>query len=494
MKASVIDYPRTDIDTSIWYTDGNRVKLRPKLRDEIEDIVGSALDDLGLPAEALLDVIIYGSILTNQYNSKTDIDARIILNPTIVAEHAPGNITGDDLFDAVFEVIHGVPLGGTEHEFNATVVVMGEDTELGKAPLGKTDEDPVYSVMHDKLLKSVDPAPDTFDPDKEFESERGEIDETMAKLDELLKDARTSTIDFELIKDAVSNVQDPQPLIEKLEAKLQEIEETLGSLSEEYNKLRDDRNHSYREEAPEENRHFAPGNVRYKMLEKYKYIDLLKKLKRIFEQGVDSEDVPEIAEVLQVSSNLKRAFPYKQKSPPEIEEARPGTPDIIPPLEESPQSQERGGGSFMHFGAVCPHCGHSNPIDAKEEGSELTCAKCGKKFASEGLSINTAPSQEPEKKPYCSDVPIYAALNPDEVNNMVQTLKDLGISDAVIQDFQTRVMNPDTIKPTVSPETKNAPQAPLSPPSPGVPSAQKNEPEDKTKMLEPMKQIGRAHV
>jgi hypothetical protein len=295
--ASIIDYVRDGLDPKLWEKD----RLRPEIRDEMEDIVYSMLDDLELPEQALLGVYIYGSILTNQWNPKTDVDVRILLDPELVYKKYP-KVTGDDIFDMVIEKIHDIPLGETQHPFNATVVIKGEPTELGKSELGVTEADPVYDVLKEEMV--VPPAfEEEFDPDEVFEEDRAEADRIMEELDALLRETKTDVLDYEIIQEAVQDVKNPDVLLDKLESKLEEIQEDIESLVKEYTGIKDRRTKSLTE-GPEEDwrktRHWAPGNVQHKYLERYKYLDVLRKLKRIFKGGVTEEEVDDVAEALQV--------------------------------------------------------------------------------------------------------------------------------------------------------------------------------------------------
>jgi hypothetical protein len=291
-NASILDYVREGLDKAIWDVEGETVRLRSDIKAEIEDIVYSALDDLNLSPEALEGLYIYGSILSNQWNPKTDIDARIVLDPEFVSNVYP-DITGDDLFDMVVEKIHGIPLGNTKHPFNATIIVEGEETELGKSELGRTEENSVYNVLRDEVI--VPPHfQEDFDPDVEFEQERDETSEIMDRLDKLLQETRADSIDYEMIEEAIGDVKDPDLLMMRLEEKLEQIELDIADLIEEYERIKKERTESYAEGEG----HSGPGNIRFKYLERYKYLDVLRKLKRLFKEGIEPGEVEEVIETV----------------------------------------------------------------------------------------------------------------------------------------------------------------------------------------------------
>ena len=292
LQASAIDYIRDQLSEEIWQVGGEEVKLQPAVRDQIEDVVYSALDDLDLPAEALNGLFIYGSILTNRYNSGTDVDCRIQLDPNIVYKKYGEDVTGDDIFDLIIEKVHGIPIEGTKHPLNCSIVIEGEDTELGRSELGKTEEDPVYDVLNEKIV--VPPYMyEDIDPDEEFAEEREEADVIMDKLDDLLRELKTDTIDYVWLEDAVKDVKDKDELLEKLESKMEEIEEDVESLVEEYGDIKEMRTKEYNEG----DGGTGPGNVKFKIVEKYFYLDVLRKLKRIFKGGVTEKEVEDIEEI-----------------------------------------------------------------------------------------------------------------------------------------------------------------------------------------------------
>ena len=461
-SASIIDYPRAGLDESIWQIDRDTLQLQPNIKDEIADIIGSFLDDLDLSEDSIIDVYIYGSILTNQYNSKTDVDARILLDPKIVRERYPG-VSGDDLYDLATDTIHEVMLGDTEHPFNATVVIEGDTTELGQSPLGRSERDPVYSIKEEGVIHEGDGYDESFDPDVEFMEERSDIIAIMTKLDALAQDAKTNTIDIELLKEAVGNVDNPDILTEKIEDRLNELNFTIEKMVHEYSSIKEERSTSYKD-GPKEDRHKAPGNIRFKFLEKYRYMDMLKKLKKIFKGGVGTSEVDDIAKAL----NVKAQVPAGPAAPTSIDIGRIDEGGMLNQIQTQ--------------GATCPHCNHVNPMTANSS-NKIMCESCGKHFEAEGgLSINTGPSLPDSSHPYESDFKIYNQTTPPQITeDMIRLLRDVGVSDEVITTFEKKLNGePLTDEETrvnllQQPDQSNtapvAPNAPNAPTAPNAPNA-----------------------
>jgi uncharacterized Zn finger protein (UPF0148 family) len=470
--AAIIDYPREDLPKDIWDTSNEELKLQPAIRNEIDDIVMSCLADLDLPDEALIDILIYGSILTNQYNKKTDVDARILLDPEIVSPQYP-NTTGDDLFELVRSTIDNVVLTGTERPLNATMVIEGEDTELGKSELGVTENDPIYSFKLEKLLNAGTRTSDNFDPDKEFMKERDEVTDIMLALDNIIRETKTDAIDLDTLQEAVKDVKKPEALIPKIEDKLKELEADIETATAEYTKLKDDRSEGYKV-SPDTNRHTAPGNVRYKMLEKYKYIDVLKRLKQILKDGVTKEEISDIIDI--TGQNIQEVPPSSPTGP-------------MAPTDQNPLSFSDGG--MMH-GASCPKCGFINPLIAGKSDNFI-CINCGHHFKHADFQSSPAISTSNETTPYPSDVKIGQSVNLDQIETLLQ---DSGVSIPVIDKVKEKLKSDPTDTTAKPPQSPQAPEAPNAPQSPTAPESSQPSisPQTGLKPGIPMKQLGQGKL
>lgn len=464
MKASIIDYPRSGLDERIWNVKGKEINLQPKTRSDIEKIIREFLKEVNLPTSSLEDVIIYGSILTNQWNSNTDIDARVILDPEIVSKKYE-EVTGDDLFEAARSILHGNLVGNTSHPFNATVVIPGEQTELAQHDLGLTKTDPIFSLRTNQIKNFGEWNTSSFDPDTEFEKERKSADELMQYLDTLIHDVRTKTIDVELLKEAIEYVDNPDEIISKLEEKISSLTTIIYELVTQYELIKKKRSEGYEISPNTMDHHKMPQNIIYKILDKYKYIDIMKKLKLILKNGIQTTEVEEIADAVNVTGAVDTR-PISGVSP-----TAPPTSMTGPPGETEINMEKVPDGAMMH-GASCPHCGYVNPLTAAEDGKEVTCQGCGKKFEMGGgengqtdFFVNTAPSVEPNTAPYESDVPVYSKkgqtnLSINDLDSLKTMLKDLGVSSDILTKLDTAITAPaqqNPIEPTQAPEAPDSP-------------------------------------
>jgi hypothetical protein len=296
-QQSIIDYVREDLDPAIWTLEDDDVKLRPEVKTQLIDTVMSALDDFDIPESAVKGLFVYGSLLTNQYNKKTDLDCRVLLYKEPVGKLYPG-LTGDEIFDYLHTKLHDIPLDDSRHPLNVSIMIEGEDE--ADQVLARTKYDAVYDVLEDKFIHNPVIFPDEFDPQEEFKEERDQVEVVMDYLDSTLRDAKNKTIDYEVLEEAVHQVKHPEVLRRRLETKLQEIQADLSQLVEDYEQIKDERTKALTTNT-EGNPHSEPGNVLYKYLERYQYLDILKKIKHIMKRGLEREEIPEVEKALGIS-------------------------------------------------------------------------------------------------------------------------------------------------------------------------------------------------
>ena len=294
MIGSIIDYPRDTLDPQIWESDPSvhgGYTLVEDIKQQITDAFVTFLDAVGLPEDSIVAVYLYGSIMSNQYNDETDVDGRILLDPQIVYDVYGDEILGDDLFDMAEGIIHDVILEGTKHPLNMTVVIAGEETELGQAELGVDEENPLYEVTNDEFLVEPYFIDQEFDPDVDLKEKIDVGEEKADEINELLFDLEKDIDDFEYLLDAVKNISDKKKFNTKIENKKDEIESALNDLRIEQSNLKKKR-------YGKEKVHTDLGNIVYKIVEKYKLLGKLKAIKKVVENGFDEKDIESLKRIL----------------------------------------------------------------------------------------------------------------------------------------------------------------------------------------------------
>lgn len=210
------------------------------------------------------DYFIKGSILTKQYNKNSDIDVYIQIS----------DIFGSDIFNPeiqkIFNDIDDKKFKDIPYPLQyyiTTDVYNFDNTEAA------------YDIKSDTWIKKA--------PTKEINIDDyyNEFEEYVNQFAEWSEDLRRNVIDYDILKEIP--IDDVKGLQNKIDNKIKDIEENSKDIIELYNKLRDSRNDAFSKEmTPSEIKKYGiktklPGNVVFKLIQKYFYTDLAKKLKSI---------------------------------------------------------------------------------------------------------------------------------------------------------------------------------------------------------------------
>lgn len=289
---SIIDYPKEVLNEEIWNKNGKVYTLNEEVEEFILDIVYTFLDSVDLPESSLVEVFVYGSMLSNQYNEETDIDARILLDPEEVYKTYGEEISGDDLFDMAEDIIHDIKVLDTRHPLNMTVVIDGEDTELGQSELGQLEENPVYEVLNRSFLTEPSFIDEDFDPDVDLANEIERAKDKADEINEVFFELEKDLIDHDYLVSALKSVKNKKKFKDKLESKKDEILDTLEDLYEEQTELKKNRYGLGKE-------HKDIGNITYKIMEKYKLLNKLKLVKRLMDDGFQESDIDFLKRIME---------------------------------------------------------------------------------------------------------------------------------------------------------------------------------------------------
>lgn len=261
IKESVVDIERSDLDSTVFQYVPNKDKpvLQPSIKMQI-------LEDLGHIQEivSVSSFFIVGSILTKKYNADSDIDVTLELPPEEI-----NDFNYEQLLSTLSHV-NGHLAVGTTHPINYKII---------KQPASFENYDAVYDVASEQWLK--EPTPYQTDLDKymgKFESEVASMDINTGKLRrEIIDIGYLRSLEPDQVKDLSS----------RIESKLHQIEDTIDSLVDEYQDIKKIRALAYEQPWDAEKikefgvKNNLPQNIIYKLLEKYYYLDFMKKLKLI---------------------------------------------------------------------------------------------------------------------------------------------------------------------------------------------------------------------
>ena len=276
LTESLIDFSQFSLDKQVWDISN---KDKPTLRKDVKDKIYKVIDNF--PYFSLTDLVeevrIIGSICTNQYLPNCDIDVHII--PKL---HVLNDILGKSTrYKNKEELITDVK------KYLLTKYEPKEDVFVGKHPLefyiqlnSKQDyySVGVYIVDTDEWKIGPKMYDMNFDPSIYFKKFLGEIKELGKEFDIQLGDLKRNLIDYDIIEQHISSIpaEYRTKFKEKLEHKLQELEDDIRTLALTKKELIDLRHNSTKDSYDKAK--FDEINVKFKYIDRYMYFKLIKNL------------------------------------------------------------------------------------------------------------------------------------------------------------------------------------------------------------------------
>jgi hypothetical protein len=274
IEESVIDIPRNSLDPTVFnFTEGMAPTLMPSIKLQIiQDVTRIA--DL-IPVQ---NFFMIGSILTKRYSPYSDIDVNIEVQPHGV----------DDIYISAamkfLKQVNGRKATGTAHPINYFIITKPFDFSKAEA---------AYDIANDKWIKQANTQEiDINDYIAQFERTVQSIDLNNAEI-------RRDLIDVnDLLKwedDKVVGAKD------KIHEKLKKINLQIQGMVEVYENIKDLRYNAFEKEmSPDQIQKYGqkanlPENVVYKLLERYYYIDFLRKLETLVgHEEIKPSDLKEV--------------------------------------------------------------------------------------------------------------------------------------------------------------------------------------------------------
>jgi len=264
---SIIDIPRKDYAPGVF---DNADTENPKLKQKVLDMIDKQIKEFEKLAP-VKETSLIGSILTKRYRNDADLDINVLFDvPEDEQEERR------EQYSKLLRDINGKFVPGTAHPVNYYVITDPKVLENNNRKA-----DGIFSIKDNDWIKKPDE--DTFEPEK-YEAE---FQKKVQELDIIKGELKRDIVDYQELKQLTNN--DVLNLQELVNAKLEEIEDSIRRLKEIGDKLTNDRRDIFsREMTPDEIREFGkqnklPKNVIYKMLEKYHYMKFYKYLKKILE-------------------------------------------------------------------------------------------------------------------------------------------------------------------------------------------------------------------
>lgn len=259
---SVIDLPRNSLDPDIFeFPEVGMPIMHPHIKKQIR-IGVEAINEL----VRVNNYYVIGSILTPRWKPNTDIDVNVEIDPDDITE-----VNVETLFIGL-QRINGKLATGTMHPINFYIV-------KGEYNLDKTSA--AYDTELEKWLKKP-PADDT---DVNVKSYFNKIKDLIDHVDVSTAELRRDIIDIsELTSFDKNQIKNLKELVSK---KLRDVEDDVLNLITSYQHIKSlrqtafDRNMTPAEITKYGHKNKLPENIIYKLLEKYYYIDFIRKLKQI---------------------------------------------------------------------------------------------------------------------------------------------------------------------------------------------------------------------
>ena len=273
LKESIVDPLHDTLSPEVF---DNPSSSDATIKPKIINLIKKDLETIGKQVD-IKDVVLVGSILTKRYRSDTDLDVHIL---------ADGKT---EVMDRLSKDFSEKLVPGTDHPINYYIISSKKDHDRANS-LGDGTFDPINNKF---LRKPIDRA---FDVSEYF----AEFKKYVAKITKATSNLKHDLIDYAQLKKAGG------PQTEKLQKM---IEDALASIEKESVELVDifaaikkARKDAFATEVtPDEIRKYGeknrtPGNVIFKLLEKYHYLQFLAKIKEII--GDNKKVSPEEADKL----------------------------------------------------------------------------------------------------------------------------------------------------------------------------------------------------
>lgn len=289
LTESLIDFPQFSLDDQVWdlTADKNKPKLRKDVREKIYTLI-SKFPHFDLSA-LVEETRIIGSICTNQYLPNCDIDVHM----------SPKMGTLNDIFAKTNRYKTREDLVVDVKKYFLTEYKPHEDIFVGKHPLefyiqlnSKQDflSEGVYIVDTDEWKIGPRIYDMNFDPYSYFNKFLGEISELGKEFDIQFGNLKRNVIDYKFIKEHIAKIpaEYRQQFKEKLEKKLQQLEDDIRKLALTKKELIELRHNSSKGDFDKTK--FDEINVKFKFIDRYLYFRIIRDLEKLIEDDKLTHD------------------------------------------------------------------------------------------------------------------------------------------------------------------------------------------------------------
>jgi len=299
INEAVIDIPRRTYAKGVF---DDADTDNPKLKQGVLDIINNQIKQFN-DIRPVLKYSLVGSILTKTYRDDADLDINVLFDVPLPDR----DVIRKELAKSLRN-INGALVPGTKHPINYYII-----TDPNVKETNDKMADAVFDIKNNIFIRKA--------KDFKFDSKRyaADFEKKVREIDVVQGELKRDIIDYNELKEL--NPDDVLDLQELINIKLDEIEDSIKHLVDIGNTVLKDRADAFATDmTPEEIKTFGrknqlPKNVIYKMLEKYHYLTMYKKLKEILDDGeVTDAEINSIDEALEKSFT----FTFGRFNPPTI--------------------------------------------------------------------------------------------------------------------------------------------------------------------------------
>ena len=285
--ASIFDYPRSDLDKNIWQMDDSGPTLKREVKDEIITDLLSALrrDGYKVPEEWISNLYYIGSTATYQHKDDSDIDITMSIDYDDYRKTNKSDLSDDDIRNELIDVLLKINekiLTGTNHPINYFIRPPDKPEVISVA---------IYDIINDMWIVSPKHTPvDEYKHPKDYKGVYNEAIAWARRFDLQVGELRRDMIEYMEIKNhiALLSNDDKKKLSDSLRAHFDEVVNNLKLISDEFEQIKHDRVKAYESDEYDNVNDMQKSreNIVYKLLERYKYIKLLKLINKTYDSMV----------------------------------------------------------------------------------------------------------------------------------------------------------------------------------------------------------------
>lgn len=297
-QSSVIDYPKNTLCSLIWDS-----KQIPTIKSDVRSKILSPLFNLLTLSfknhkEWIVEVTLTGSIVTNQYNSSSDVDVCVSIDCDVfrkynsdLTRHISSNLELIEFVRQKVYRLNGEKLAG-DHLVKYFV------TEKGR----RLESDFVYDLLTNKWVKSPELVDEFFEPDDEFAGPRSKALQIIVSIIPYILKTKVNICDLIRLEEASKDISEQKEIVKTNINDLKQIQENIKSIR----KVRFE-NENLDLLGYEFSKNWEFNNIVFKYLEKYGFKNPIEVLKLL----LSSEEKEKLENIIFIKEAVIKRCPKK---------------------------------------------------------------------------------------------------------------------------------------------------------------------------------------